>query len=309
MKKLVSVVFIFVCCFNAPAQNSENAGEKGVRDTKPVRFLVMENWDESEKRPNFSALLGGFQDGKYVDAKTASTFPNFGSFTPFSLEGPNEGETRITKLNNEMGDVCEDFYGVETEESVTSGVFISSDVSWNPMPRIPVSLSPNNTVYVKIVRDFLRTKGIANPFVKIQQIYKVDLEGDGTDEVIIRATNYKGGLNPSTKAGDYSFVMVRRISSKPIYGRPGVKKDGSLLLPKINKENVENILIAGEFYPKAAEFNAPSEYNLTAMLDLNADGKMELVVYGAYYEGAWVEAYELLKGAKPKIVLETGCGV
>lgn len=309
MKKLASALFIFVFCCHAFAQSSKTTREIAVRDSKRVRFLVMENWDESEKRPYFSALLGGFQNGQYVNAKTASGFSNEGSFTLFGLEGPNEGETKIAKFNNEMGDICEEFYGVEIDESVTTGVLVSSDVTWNPMPRIPVSISPENPAYVKVVRDFLRTKGIAKPFVKIQQIYKVDLEGDGTDEVVIRATNYKGGLNPSTSAGDYSFVMVRRISAKPIYGRPSVKKDGRLLVPKINKVNVENILLAGEFYPKAAQFNAPNEYNITGILDLNGDGKMEVVIYGAYYEGAWVETYELMSGAKPKKVLETGCGV
>ncbi|MCB1024016.1 MAG: hypothetical protein KDB79_06495 [Acidobacteria bacterium] len=309
MKKLLIALSVFIFCFNTFAQVSKNAGEVSGGITNPVRFLVMENWDETEKRPNFSALLGGLQNGQYADAKTASKFADQGSFTLYGLEGPNEGEAKITKINNEMGDICEDFFGVEIDESVSTGILVSSDAAWDPMPRIPVSFSPKNPVYVKIVRDFLRTKGIANPFVEIQQIYKVDLEGDGTDEIVIRATHYKGGLNPSTTAGDYSFVMVRRIFRKPIYGRPGVKKDGSLLVPKINKENVENILLAGEFYPKAAEFNAPNEYDLTGLLDLNGDGKMEIVIYGAYYKGAWVEAYELLSGAKPKKVLETGCGV
>ena len=34
---------------------------------------------------------------------------------------------------------------------------------------------------------------------------------------------------------------------------------------------------------------------------------MEIVVYGEYYEGSWVEMYEM--SGKPVKALETGCGV
>ena len=45
-------------------------------------------------------------------------------------------------------------------------------------------------VYVEAVRDFLKTKGIEEPKVKIDNIIRVDLDGDGEDEVLISATNY-----------------------------------------------------------------------------------------------------------------------
>ena len=44
------------------------------------------------------------------------------------------------------------------------------------------------------------------------------------------------------------------------------------------------------------------------MADLNGDGRMEVVVDAAYYEGVFISVYDVL-GAEPKIVLGTGCGV
>ena len=40
------------------------------------------------------------------------------------------------------------------------------------------------------MRDFLKTKGIEQPKVKIESILRVDLDGDGEEEVLISAANY-----------------------------------------------------------------------------------------------------------------------
>jgi len=81
-----------------------------------------------------------------------------------------------------------------------------------------------------------------------------------------------------------------------------------VLLRKIVGKTAQNILITGEFITKKVEFGAPNEHRLSAIADLNGDGKMEIVIYGEYYEGHWSEMYEL-NGNKPTKVLEIGCGV
>ena len=43
---------------------------------------------------------------------------------------------------------------------------------------------------MEAVRDFLKARGIADPKVRIIRILRVDLEGDGEEEVLINATNY-----------------------------------------------------------------------------------------------------------------------
>ena len=61
---------------------------------------------------------------------------------------------------------------------------------WNALPRKPKVTDPTQKAYVDAVRDFLETKEIEQPKVKIDNILRVDLDGDGEEEVLISATNY-----------------------------------------------------------------------------------------------------------------------
>ena len=162
-----------------------------------------------------------------------------------------------------------------------------------------MSLSVSDTsqqVYVDAVRDFLKTKGIEQPKVKIDNILRVDLDGDGEDEVLISATNYfqkDNSVSLRSPAGSYSMVLLRRVVS------------GKL----------ETQLVKGEFYPKAypnatgdnARFNAPNAYKVIAVLDLDGDGKMEIVVGSNYYEGEEITIYRC-DPKKVESLLSVACG-
>ena len=51
-------------------------------------------------------------------------------------------------------------------------------------------IDPTQQAYVDVVRDFLETKEIKQPKVKIDSILRVDLDGDGEEEV----SNQRGKL-------------------------------------------------------------------------------------------------------------------
>jgi FG-GAP repeat len=55
-------------------------------------------------------------------------------------------------------------------------------------------------------------------------------------------------------------------------------------------------------------FNAPNVYRVAAILDLNGDGKMELVVTSNYYEGGTTTVYRCMP-TKIEAVLSAACGV
>ncbi len=232
------------------------------------------------------ALLGGVKNGKFINAEIAAkqlkigeklTLYDFGSVE-------NKKSAKIIGLR-ENYDVCSEYTEVEVANKPNSGIAFGSGADFNPVPRVPQKLDANGAVYKKVVADFLKTKKINNPVVKIEQIFRVDLEGDGKDEVVIRATNYKN-FGASENKGEYSFVLLRKIVG----------------------ESVKDILLAGDFSTKDVEFSAPNTHEISAIADLNGDGKMEIVIYGQYYEGHWNEAYEIT-GEKANKVLQTGCGV
>ena len=132
---------------------------------------------------------------------------------------------------------------------------------WNALPRKPKVIDTTQKAYVEAVRDFLKTKGIQQPKVKIESILRADLDGDGEEEVLISATNYfskDNHLPMRSPAGSYSMVLLRRM----VAGK------------------VETQLVEGEFHPKAYvrkgdSFDAPNAYKVIATLDLDGDGKME----------------------------------
>ncbi|HKP69984.1 MAG TPA: hypothetical protein VJV05_11920 [Pyrinomonadaceae bacterium] len=233
-------------------------------------------------------LLGGVLKGKWVSATKVG--PTLGKETEFVLVGwrgvEEGGVTLGTK--GEQEDVCQDFTRFEFELKQDTGVAIGSIAKWNFTPRIPTTIDLNSSTYKTVVTNFLRKKGIARPVVKIREAFRVDLEGDGVEEVVLSATNYKKGLSSDAALGDYSFVIVRKAVGKV----------------------VTDHMLEGEFVLKKVDFGAPNEYHVSSIADLNGDGKMEIVLNGQYYEGDSAVAYEMKNGLPVKIKeFEIGCGV
>jgi hypothetical protein len=107
---------------------------------------------------------------------------------------------------------CGETLAVSLSPKPEKGV-IALAALWNALPRKPRIADPTQQVYVNAVSDFLKTKGIEQPKVKIDNILRVDLDGDGEEEVLISATNYfsKDGHVPMrSPAASYSMVLLRR---------------------------------------------------------------------------------------------------
>jgi len=238
-------------------------------------------------------LFGATADGKWIKAeKTAKALSGETTYRVYGLT-QSLGEAKGGKPRPSEEDVYSDVLTVSLSPEPDKGV-IALAAPWNALPRKPQVIDPTQKVYVDAVRDFLKTKEIEQPKVKIENILGVDLDGDGEDEALISATNYfsKDERIPMrSPGGSYSMVILRRIVSG----------------------KVETQLVEGEFHPKAYvrkedSFDAPNAYKVIAVLDLDGDGKMEIVVRSDYYEGGATTIYRC-NPKKVEELLSVSCGV
>jgi hypothetical protein len=231
-------------------------------------------------------LIGSSRKGKWL--KPAETVNSLRGGEVYRLYSATKfvGTSKGGKPEPE-GEVCPDVFKVPLKGRGTDAV-IAIGADWNALPRTPVFASTSQPAYQAAAHDFLVSKGIKEPKVKVTQVVRIDLEGDGMEEVLVSATNYfsKDGSVPSgAPPGSYSFVILRR------------EVNGS----------VKTSLVAGEFYPKSKNFNAPSKYEVLAVLDCDGDGKMEVIVESGYYEGGSTTIYRCTP-KKIEEVASVACG-
>jgi hypothetical protein len=156
---------------------------------------------------------------------------------------------------------------------------------WNALPRIPRLQSLQETVYHQALSEWLLQHGIKDDNPQLTQIIRIDLEGDGKDEVLLSAGNIDAH-SADAQAGGYSVVLLRKLIG--------------------NK--VETLPLQQNYYAQGCTFCAPEADHVMAVLDLNGDGTMEIITGLNYYEGGAGIVYEL-SGAQVKEVLSWACGV
>lgn len=264
----------------------------GVRRTRVLVALLLCNaaFARAEIHPVVEvlsgSLLGASTGQKWLNsAQAAKQLQPGTSFRLFTL-GKEVGQAKMSKVEPDL-ELCPEVRIVSFVEKPSSGV-IAFAAPWNALPRPVRNLDTTQAIYRTAVAEFLAKRGLENPKVKITQIVRADLDGDREEEVLISATNYDAeeeSAPTAARAGDYSFVLLRQM-------RAG---------------KVETKLVDGEFYKKDQAFNAPNVHRVAAILDLDGDGRMELVLTSNYYEGGTTTIYRYRPSAPEKLV-EVSCG-
>jgi len=262
----------------------------GTAMAAPVHTIVAFSDLFNESRPT-AYLLGGSAGGRWLKPEAAAPLiPGGEHYRLYALTGEVGGSVGSEPAKGEVP--CADTWYVTLSPFPKGrGSMVAVGGPWNAMPRAVKITDTGQQVYKEAAAEILKSQGIVNPKVILTQVIRVDLDGDGVEEVLVSATNYErfkpgGGLTPNARAGDYSLVFLRKV----VQGK------------------VVTSIITGEYYPKAKEFNAPAEHRVIGVLDLNGDGIMEIVLSGQYYEGDWVDAYRV-DGAKIIKLFTMGCGV
>ena len=140
----------------------------------------------------------------------------------------------------------------------------------------------------------------------LTQLFKIDLEGDGVDEVLICAQNI-------AVKGEACFE-----ADKPLFtgtGLPEAAQPGAyslLLLRKIVAGKVVELPLHMFASPKGStpvddNWTPPVVAKACQFADLNGDGVLEIIAATAHYEGYAYHVFEV-KGGEVREVLTQGIG-
>ena len=269
-----------------------------------------------------SFLLGGFIDGRWVSADdlqkkteyhsdrvwggeeysvySAKGFQGIGKGSAIHREHPGEFESEPTEPDAPIFDLT-----LENGQTLGFGsARLAVRCDWDPAPRQATGLETKDTVYNKIVKDYLERNGLPGATPNIMQLFKVDLNGDGVDEVVIVAQNIVGpDTAPAAWEADKPFSIMTSIS--------GGSKKGNyslVLLRKIVNGKVREIPLAQFIALKDAgpdEDQAALAHKVHQFADLNGDGVMEIIISAVDYSDFKHLVFEI-EGDKAVEVLKNG---
>lgn len=224
-------------------------------------------------------VIGSVEDGAWTRHETVEESQMPITFTKVGL-GKTFGTWTVNGLIK--GGVGDAGYINAEGKTHLSGVLFSGKPAF---PRKVQILSNSNATYVSVLKSYLRKHKLKSS-ARITRVVRVDLDGDGSQEVIIEASNRDDlaiyGMHGARK-GDYSLVLLRAVSKGKVVEIP-----------------------LGFDHPKPEGMNY--ENKLVAIADLDGNGTMDIVTTSHYYEGQSAILFGF-KGGKIQPLVEMGDGV
>jgi hypothetical protein len=228
-------------------------------------------------------LVGGFKkDRGWLSSADASAYVN--SETSYDFFSPS-ASIQAGGGAFEFSPTCRNTFLRSSAVMPDRMVGVAS--GWIPEKRITRELSSDDPAYLQAINDWFQSQGNAPTAIHITRILQVDLEGDGTNEVLISAAYFKDGSGHMTETGDYSVVLMRKVIG-----------DQVLTIPLVKDYYVSSV--------PAVELSYPYTYTLVDAVDLNHDGTLEVVVEVSRWEGGGAIVYRI-DGQNVREVVRSVC--
>ena len=162
-------------------------------------------------------------------------------------------------------------YSIGTDAGLEESGFVAVFDGWTTTKRDVTELSADGEYYQQAVLDWLEAEGVASPQLGVMHTFRVDLEGDGVDEIFISAARLDDSQH-TTKAGDYSIILMRKVAGNDVVTIP---------------------VVADIYRSKDLEITYPRTYTLANFIDLNQDGSLEVVLEIRQWEKFGATVYQI----------------
>lgn len=219
----------------------------------------------------FFTLLGGVQNGAWLTPEQAADYLALASYGwAYDIYTFAEDVFHLHGSVPEYSNTSKEYF-IRTEVDFNEFGMVGVVEGWPVLQRDVQELSPDTELYQQVIRDWLAQRGLSDPELSNLQILRVDLEGDGVNEIFISATHLDESQH-TTKIGDYSIILMRKVAG-----------NGAVTLP-----------VVGDVYQSTeAELTYPRTYSVGNFIDLNQDGILEVVVDIQRWEGDGAAIYQI----------------
>jgi hypothetical protein len=254
-------------------------------ESTTTTFVETGNWADQPLITTGFGALGWWDGAKWVLA-TQQNLPVVGG-EDYQIAGIG---LRAITTGGPQTLVCEplDNIGVVLQNDHLLGEWpgpygVAVSAPWEIYPHLVEEFQDDGT-YAAIASGLLADRGLNVPNPSVKQLFRTDIEGDGTNEVIVVVEHISASY--LAEVGDYSIAFMQKVVQGDVQ---------TAIIDESVVTEPENAFVVG--------------FTIGSIADLSGDGVMELVVDAAYYEGFGVELWEYVDDDIGLIkFLETGCG-
>lgn len=204
-------------------------------------------------------VFGGVRNQQWIDPGQASEALSTGQQVSVYTNSALAGSSSITQRTAAGNYDCGSTGQFNLDPNAAWMFSIATNGTWNLTPRRPALMDSTTAPYSTVLMDVLSGLGLDDPRVYFLTLQRVDLEGDGVDEVLMTGFRQQAGSNSTLiSSGDYAIVILRRLEGNEVL----------------------NIPLVSDVYLQSASNVSAIQYRVIGLLDLNADGILEIIIQG-----------------------------